>query len=294
MRRAVTLSPVRSRGAPIFADADLTDIAESAGPVRRIPLYPGPRSGNGEATALAVDDLVEHPACAQGDDLLGHHRLGRDLASRCPRSTSARRWSILSDRCMPSAPVSGFWRLRVACARHRSRNQRGCQAQVREACVRCPLFLVRAVTAIMGTVVGVTFLCGFGNVLDLPPTQSSGLGPRRSWRLRSVCPSWGLFSASGTRHSPVRRKQPVHADPVRRPERDDRIVRRAAEGSHGGRSPVFDIGLYKRRNVVERASTGSSSSGTWRPAMPSAPPTARPNWPSLQSCSGSDDLQGGA
>jgi hypothetical protein len=91
-------------------------------------------------------------------------RTGSRIAVPPMCSTSARRWSILSDRCMPSASasVSGFWRLWVACARRRSRNQRGCQTQVREACVRCPLFLVRAVTAIMGTVVGVTFLFGFG------------------------------------------------------------------------------------------------------------------------------------
>jgi hypothetical protein len=36
------------------------------------------------------------------------------------------------------------------------------------------------------------------------------------------------------------------------PERDDQIARRAAEGAHGGRAPVFDAEVYKQRNVVER------------------------------------------
>lgn len=36
------------------------------------------------------------------------------------------------------------------------------------------------------------------------------------------------------------------------PERDDQIARRAAKGARGGRPPVFDPDLYKRRNVIER------------------------------------------
>jgi transposase len=36
------------------------------------------------------------------------------------------------------------------------------------------------------------------------------------------------------------------------PERDDQIARRAAKGSTGGRPPVFDKLVYRRRNVVER------------------------------------------
>lgn len=36
------------------------------------------------------------------------------------------------------------------------------------------------------------------------------------------------------------------------PERADQIRNRARRGSRGGRPPVFDKHLYKRRNVVER------------------------------------------
>jgi transposase len=36
------------------------------------------------------------------------------------------------------------------------------------------------------------------------------------------------------------------------PERSDQIARRAAKGSAGGRPPVFDPTIYRRRNVVER------------------------------------------
>jgi transposase len=36
------------------------------------------------------------------------------------------------------------------------------------------------------------------------------------------------------------------------PERDDQIARRVGKGSSGGRPPVFDTQVYRRRNVVER------------------------------------------
>lgn len=36
------------------------------------------------------------------------------------------------------------------------------------------------------------------------------------------------------------------------PERTDQIARRAAQGSRGGRPPLFDTDTYKQRNVVER------------------------------------------
>ena len=36
------------------------------------------------------------------------------------------------------------------------------------------------------------------------------------------------------------------------PERRDQQANRARRGSAGGRPPVFDKGVYKRRNVVER------------------------------------------
>jgi len=36
------------------------------------------------------------------------------------------------------------------------------------------------------------------------------------------------------------------------PERDDQLAHRAAEGSRGGRPPVFDAKIYKQRNAVER------------------------------------------
>jgi transposase len=36
------------------------------------------------------------------------------------------------------------------------------------------------------------------------------------------------------------------------PERSDQIARRKAKGSHGGRPPAFDPGIYRHRNSVER------------------------------------------
>jgi len=36
------------------------------------------------------------------------------------------------------------------------------------------------------------------------------------------------------------------------PERVDQVARRAAKGSRGGRPPMFDGGVYRQRNVVER------------------------------------------
>lgn len=36
------------------------------------------------------------------------------------------------------------------------------------------------------------------------------------------------------------------------PERSDQIANRKRKGSRGGRPPVFDAALYKRRNLVER------------------------------------------
>ncbi|KJY46608.1 transposase [Streptomyces sp. NRRL S-444] len=36
------------------------------------------------------------------------------------------------------------------------------------------------------------------------------------------------------------------------PERFDQVSNRARRGSRGGRPPVFDKQIYKRRNVVER------------------------------------------
>jgi transposase len=36
------------------------------------------------------------------------------------------------------------------------------------------------------------------------------------------------------------------------PERRDQIANRKRKGSRGGRPPVFDTVLYKRRNLVER------------------------------------------
>jgi transposase len=43
------------------------------------------------------------------------------------------------------------------------------------------------------------------------------------------------------------------------PERDDQIARRKAKGSAGGRLPAFDAAIYKQRNTVNAASTGSSN-----------------------------------
>lgn len=37
------------------------------------------------------------------------------------------------------------------------------------------------------------------------------------------------------------------------PEKKDQIAFRKKRGSNGGRSPAFDAGVYRRRNVVERS-----------------------------------------
>jgi len=37
------------------------------------------------------------------------------------------------------------------------------------------------------------------------------------------------------------------------PEKSDQIAHRAKKGSRGGRPPSFDAGMYRDRNVVERA-----------------------------------------
>jgi transposase len=63
------------------------------------------------------------------------------------------------------------------------------------------------------------------------------------------------YSHPSTRAAPRRRKIAFTS-----PERSDQIARRHAKGSRGGRQPAFDPDLYAGRNVVEPASTGSSSS----------------------------------
>jgi hypothetical protein len=55
--------------------------------------------------------------------------------------------------------------------------------------------VIKAVTAIMGTVVGLTFLFGFGNVLNLALRSGCRSGWRRSSRLRWISPFWGFCSA---------------------------------------------------------------------------------------------------
>jgi transposase len=55
------------------------------------------------------------------------------------------------------------------------------------------------------------------------------------------------YSHPSTRQA-LRRRRVVFVSP----QRADQIARRAAQGSHGGRPPVFDAELYKQRNVVER------------------------------------------
>lgn len=62
------------------------------------------------------------------------------------------------------------------------------------------------------------------------------------------------------------------------PERADQVRNRLRRGSRGGRPPAFDKQLYKRRNVVNGASTASSSSGASPPATTRPPsPTKQPS-----------------
>ena len=59
------------------------------------------------------------------------------------------------------------------------------------------------------------------------------------------------------------------------PERADQIRHRQNRGSAGGRPPALDAELYKRRNVVERSFTLTSSGADWPPDTTSTPsPTA--------------------
>jgi transposase len=67
------------------------------------------------------------------------------------------------------------------------------------------------------------------------------------------------------------------------PEKLDSQAGRLRKGSRGGRPPGFDEERYKKRNTVERATTGSSSTGRWLPATTSAatstwaPPPPQPS-----------------
>jgi hypothetical protein len=63
--------------------------------------------------------------------------------------------------------------------------------------------IVRAITVIMGTVVGLTFLFGFGNVLNL----ALRLGVLRWLRPRSAFRSSGFFLPRGTWRSLIRKSQ---------------------------------------------------------------------------------------
>ena len=72
------------------------------------------------------------------------------------------------------------------------------------------------------------------------------------------------------------------------PERIDQIERRRGKGSRGGRPPAFDPDVYADRNVVERCSTGSSSSATSPLATPNEPPTTGPRSSSPPSSYGTD------
>jgi transposase len=56
------------------------------------------------------------------------------------------------------------------------------------------------------------------------------------------------YSHSSTRQA-LRRKGIRHTIP----ERSDQIGYRKRRGAHGGRPPLFDTEIYRRRNVVERS-----------------------------------------
>ncbi|MFD9224352.1 hypothetical protein ACFWDI_31135 [Streptomyces sp. NPDC060064] len=49
------------------------------------------------------------------------------------------------------------------------------------------------------------------------------------------------------------------------PEKTDSRAARLRKDSRGGRPPGFDEERYKKRNTVERAINGSSSTGPWLP-----------------------------
>jgi hypothetical protein len=66
--------------------------------------------------------------------------------------------------------------------------------------------VVHVVTVIMGVVVGLTFLFGFGNVLDLVLRLGVPVWSRRSSHLRSICRSLGCCWALGIWRSLARRR----------------------------------------------------------------------------------------
>ncbi|MEU2140063.1 transposase [Nocardia rhamnosiphila] len=86
------------------------------------------------------------------------------------------------------------------------------------------------------------------------------------------------------------------------PERLDQQADRRRRGSAGGRPPVFDPVVYRRRNVVERCSTGSSSTARSPPAMTVRMNGCRPgrwsdpryDWPSGLEFDLSTTVRGGA
>jgi hypothetical protein len=67
-----------------------------------------------------------------------------------------------------------------------------------------PATVVRALTVIMGAVVGLTFLFGFGNVLNLHSGSAYLCGLRRWWLLLWTCRSLDSFWPRGTSRSPAR------------------------------------------------------------------------------------------
>jgi transposase len=64
------------------------------------------------------------------------------------------------------------------------------------------------------------------------------------------------------------------------PERSDQLARRAAKGSHGGRPPTFDKGIYRERNQVERCFNRLKHWRGLAPATPNGPASTGPAWSS--------------
>ena len=61
--------------------------------------------------------------------------------------------------------------------------------------------------------------------------------------------AWDVLSASTRSGRAALRRRGIR---FTSPQRRGQIAHRRAKGSHGGRPPAFDPGLYADRNVVER------------------------------------------
>ncbi|WP_131732754.1 IS5 family transposase [Actinomadura formosensis] len=93
-----------------------------------------------------------------------------------------------------------------------------------------------------------------GNVNDCTafPDVLAGIGVPRPGRGRPRCRPDRVIADKAYSSAAIRRTLRRRGIAVTIPQRADQKAGRARRGSRGGRPPVFDPALYRRRNVVER------------------------------------------